>query len=224
MPYYVYIDGVQLPVTPSKLELKINNNNKTATLINDGEINILKTPGLSDVSFEILLPAVKYPFAKYPNGIFKEPKYYLEKIEALKVNKKPFQYIVTRTKPNGALMFDTNLKVSLEDYAITDDYKDGFDTTVSIKLKQYRDYSTKTIKITPPVSSSSSASATASSARTSSNSAAKTYTVKKGDCLWNIAKKYLGNGSRYTEIYNLNRDKIRNPSLIYPGQVLTLPS
>ena len=51
-----------------------------------------------------------------------------------------------------------------------------------------------------------------------------TYTVKSGDCLWNIAKKYLGDGSRYTEIYNLNKDKIKNPNLIYPNQVLTLPS
>ena len=48
-------------------------------------------------------------------------------------------------------------------------------------------------------------------------------TVRKGDCLWNIAKAKLGSGARYTEIYNLNRNKIRNPNLIYPGQVLLLP-
>lgn len=53
---------------------------------------------------------------------------------------------------------------------------------------------------------------------------AATYTVKSGDCLWNIAKKQLGNGADYTKIYNLNKDKIKNPNLIYPGQVLTLPS
>lgn len=47
--------------------------------------------------------------------------------------------------------------------------------------------------------------------------------MKKGDCLWNIAKLFLGDGSRWREIYNLNTDKIVNPNLIYPGQVLTLP-
>ena len=54
-------------------------------------------------------------------------------------------------------------------------------------------------------------------------SKATTYTVKKGDCLWNIAKKYLGNGAKYNLIYNANKDKIKNPNLIYVGQVLTIP-
>lgn len=48
------------------------------------------------------------------------------------------------------------------------------------------------------------------------------YTVVKGDCLWNIAKKFLGKGSRYMEIANLNN--IKNPSLINVGQVLTIPA
>ena len=52
----------------------------------------------------------------------------------------------------------------------------------------------------------------------------KTYTVKKGDCLWNIAKKFYGKGSDYTKIYNANKGTIgKNPNLIYPGQVFTIP-
>ena len=54
--------------------------------------------------------------------------------------------------------------------------------------------------------------------------AAKTYTVKKGDCLWNIAKAFYGKGSDYTKIYNANKGTIgSNPNLIYPGQVFTIP-
>ena len=49
------------------------------------------------------------------------------------------------------------------------------------------------------------------------------YTVKSGDCLWTIAKKYYGNGAQYMKIYNANKDKISNPNLIYVGQVLTIP-
>ncbi|MBR4878202.1 MAG: LysM peptidoglycan-binding domain-containing protein [Clostridia bacterium] len=53
---------------------------------------------------------------------------------------------------------------------------------------------------------------------------AETYTVKSGDCLWNIAKKLLGNGFRWKEIYELNKDIIKNPDLIYVGQVFKIPA
>ncbi len=51
------------------------------------------------------------------------------------------------------------------------------------------------------------------------------YTVVKGDCLWNIAKKkdFYGNGFAWPNIYKANRDKIKNPDLIYPKQVFTIP-
>ena len=47
------------------------------------------------------------------------------------------------------------------------------------------------------------------------------YTVKQGDCLWDIARINLGNGSRYTEIAELNG--ISNPNIISVGQTLLLP-
>jgi protein tyrosine/serine phosphatase len=51
----------------------------------------------------------------------------------------------------------------------------------------------------------------------------KYYIVISGDCLWNIAKTHLGNGARYMEIYNLNKDVIKNPNMIFVGQKLILP-
>lgn len=51
----------------------------------------------------------------------------------------------------------------------------------------------------------------------------RTYTVKKGDCLWNIAKQFYGNGAAYTKIYDANTNQIANPNLIYPGQVFVIP-
>ena len=51
----------------------------------------------------------------------------------------------------------------------------------------------------------------------------KYHTVKKGDCLWNIAKKYYGDGRLYTKIYQANKDKIKDPHWIYPKQVLLIP-
>lgn len=50
-----------------------------------------------------------------------------------------------------------------------------------------------------------------------------TYTVRSGDNLWSIAEKQLGSGSRWKEIYNLNKDIISNPDIIQPGWNLKIP-
>ena len=196
MAYYFYLGNVLLPIPPSKLELKISNNNKTYDLINYSQINVLKNPGLSSLEFEVVLPNTKYPFAMYKNN-FQNAKYYLGVLENLKVNRSAFQFIVVRKFPNGKDIFNTNIKVALEEYTITD-------TT------EYRPPA-----VTRTVTTNNTAVAKPSG---------QNYTVKRGDCLWNIAKRFYGNGAKYTTIYNANRSKIRNPNLIYPGQVLWIPS
>lgn len=51
-----------------------------------------------------------------------------------------------------------------------------------------------------------------------------TYTVKSGDSLSKIAKHVYGDADKWHAIYEANKDKIKNPDLIHPGEVLTLPS
>jgi hypothetical protein len=48
--------------------------------------------------------------------------------------------------------------------------------------------------------------------------------VSRGDNLWRISQRIYGQGTRYTVIYGANQDQIRNPDLIYPGQVFVLPN
>ncbi|TYC63385.1 LysM peptidoglycan-binding domain-containing protein [Rhodobacterales bacterium] len=47
--------------------------------------------------------------------------------------------------------------------------------------------------------------------------------IRKGDNLWRISRRLYGDGVRYTTIYQANQDQIRNPDLIYPGQVFLTP-
>ena len=49
-------------------------------------------------------------------------------------------------------------------------------------------------------------------------------TVQPGFTLWGIAKAQLGDGVMYVQVFEANKDKIRDPDLIYPGQVFTLPA
>jgi LysM repeat protein len=52
----------------------------------------------------------------------------------------------------------------------------------------------------------------------------KTYTVKSGDTLSEIAKRELGSANKYMDIYNANRDQLNDPNKIQPGQVLKIPA
>lgn len=221
MSYACYLDGVEFPV-PSKLTVKVKNKNKTLVLLNEGEINFLRTPGLTEI-------VVPFDFPMLTGS--RSPDYYLGVLEKLKTEKRHTQFILVRRSPNGRALFDTNIQVSCEDYNVTEDGKNGLDVSVDVSLKQWRDYGTKTVTVQEspaPAQDTSTPSqpqtvAVEKERDTSTAPQAKTYTVKKGDTLWAIAKKYYGAGAQYSKIYEANTDKISNPNLIYVGQVLTIP-
>lgn len=138
MAYRCYLGGVLMPETPSQLKLSIKGKNTTVMLLNEGEINILKKPGLTEISLPLCFPMLTGEHA---------PTYYLNLLEELKAKQEPTQFILTRDAPDGKLLFDTNITVSLEDYEVQENAENGLDINVSVKLKQYREYSTKTVKI-----------------------------------------------------------------------------
>lgn len=229
--YDFYLDKCLLPIAPQKLQIKINNANKTLTLMNQGQVNILKTAELTDIEFECEIPQVNYPFATYKSG-FKGACYFLDHFENLKTGKRPFQFIVSRTLPNGKVLFSTDIKVSMESYTMIEQAKNGFDLTVKIALKEWRDYGTKYVTLKTGKSDAKTNAKpviTVQQTRAADTSPApktsQTYTVAKGDCLWIIAKRFYGSGAKYTKIYEANKATIGdNPNLIYAGQVLTIPA
>lgn len=52
---------------------------------------------------------------------------------------------------------------------------------------------------------------------------ARTYTVRGGDSLWKISEEMYGDGNQWNRIYEANRDRIKDPDMIQPGWVLTIP-
>lgn len=223
MAYQVYLGGMLFPVTPSKLTLKISGKNKTLDLINGQEVNVLNPAGLSEFDFEALLPGVNYPFAEYEDG-FEPPEYYLEALEQIKLNQKPVRFIVIRESPSGDSFFDTNMAVSLEDYTVTEDAKEGLDVVVSVSLKQYVSFGVQRVTVQTETETPQDAAVIVEGKRDDESAPEVTaYTVRDGDCLWNIARRYLGDGSRWPEIHELNRDKISNPNQIAAGLVLSMP-
>ena len=226
MAYQLYLGDVLFPVMPSKIKMKINGKNKTLDLINGQEINVLNPAGLTDIDFDLMLPGTRYPFAQYESG-FEPPDYYLDELERMKVSRKPVRFIMIRESPAGDSFFDTNMAVSLEEYSITEDAREGMDITVSIKLKQYVHYGVQRVSVqvkAAPEVTGTEAEITAEEERDASSAPdVSSYAVRERDCLWNIAKRYLGNGSRWQEIYDLNRDKLCVHDLLSAGMVLAMP-
>lgn len=216
--YMFYMDGILVPVPPSKLNTKFKNKNKVVNLINEGDFNILKEAGLTEISFDMMLPAFKYPFANYLGGVFLPIKYYLTVLEKLKKSKKPFNFIVVREGYIGTLGYDTCMKVSLENWQIKEDAKNGSDVIVTVNLKEYKE---KNNLITKIVSTTNGTSVVTSKVRDSvSKVIPKTYKVKEGDTLYMIAKRELGDGNKFSILKKLN--DITGINLIKPGQVIRL--
>lgn len=64
---------------------------------------------------------------------------------------------------------------------------------------------------------------TAGASSTAPADTLRTYTVKSGDSLSKIAKRYYGDANKWQRIYEANRDKITDPDLIHPGQEFIIP-
>ncbi len=233
-------DVLTFPITPSELTIEVGSNNKTVNLISEGEVNILKSPSLTEVKFDARFPMRQYPYARK----FTKFEVYWNKFKELKEKKKSFRFIVARTTPKGSRTWDTNLLMALEDLSIKESVDEGDDVIISFTLKQYKEYGVKTIKL--PVKNTNT-NTTQSKPTTTSTSkkprptekkktSSKTHTVKRGDTLWAISKKYYGKGSKYTVIYKANKTVIEkaakkhgkksssNGHWIYPGTKLTIPA
>ena len=222
--YYFFIDGALLPVTPSKVTIKVKNKNTTVDLADGSEYNILNMKGLTEISFDCLLPNKNYPFSLYESG-YLNAQYFLGLFERLKNEQKKFMFCIERGEYGRTVMF-----CSLEDYSVSESTSEGCDYVASLKLKEY--VFKKTVVVSE--SADGDTAAVVSQPQRETESADREYTIVRGDTLWGIAKRFLGDGSWWQEIYDENSDVIEaaakkygrasssNGWWIYPDTVLKI--
>lgn len=215
---YLKQEGTQilLPVTPSQIETTTGNRNKTVYILNFGEMNLPKKPALQEIRFTLLLPRRQYPFVQTEDG-FHEPEYYLNFFRECKAAAKPVQMILFRRLADGTQLFCGNTEVLPETYTVTEKGGEQGDFWVDMVWKEYR--AAKSIRYSVQQTEGGTVLLAQGQTR-ETKTPQTTYTVQKGDCLWRIAKKALGDGTKYREIAAKNG--IADPNKIYPGQVLQL--
>lgn len=216
MEYEVYIDDMRLPIPPRKIPVKYPGQNKAVTLISGEEVNLIRPPGLAEISIDAIIPQMGYPAAAW-DGSADGAEGLISRLRELKESGDVFEFIVIRGS------FDTNMDMTLEDLKVSDDVNEGLDIAVSITMKEARGYGTKVMDFAMAPGQTAPVAEEPEPERKAAPPQAGSYTVQQGDCLWNIAKKMLGDGSRYVEIYRLNKDKVSDPNKIRAGQVLALP-
>lgn len=214
-------NGKQLtiPINPEEITIDRNADNDDIDIIGLGKATRKGEPSLRKLKISSFFPSENSYFY---TGV--KPKTCTEFIEEIwkteNINNNVAK-IVTIGLPK-----DVNMYFVIENFSYSHKAGEEQDIYYELAIKEYKPYGVKTVD----VQLSGLASARAVSPVIISQDAPspeienKTYTVQKGDCLWNITKACTGNGTDWQALYELNKEIIgNNPNLIKPGQVLTLP-
>lgn len=188
------------PITPSNFNVSYGITFETINIHDVGEVALAGNKALSEIKIDCMLPANKYSF-NHPNTDL-NPYNYIKKFEEWCKNKVLLRFVISKTNVNK------QVKIKEISYGEQDGTNDVY-ATITLQeyhvLKQYQNNPTK------------------NNSRTDEKVVkATTYTVKKGDTLYAICKKYYGNPQLYNKLASYNN--IKNPNLIYIGKILNIPS
>lgn len=195
--------ALTLPVTPKSYPMAAGRTAERLDMAQTGQITLPGLKQLFSERLDFMLPARTYPFMT--SGAAANPQYYIELLTAWSGNGDVCRYIVTGTEINSPVLLgpleygeedgtnDVYCKLPLHEYRFLDE----------VRVERYTQNGGRP-------SDASGLPQTAGS-----------YTVVSGDSLWAICQKFYGDGSLAYKLATVNG--IRNPDLIWPGQVLTLP-
>lgn len=219
MSYSVYIKyrgkNYKLPVNPEEIKKTQKLNVEKYQVLGSGQVSVPSYQALHEYSFECELPHQEMHYME-PGGRA-DPDWYLSMLTNAQKRKEPVRLIYS----NG-MTDDESTEVLVESCTVAEKSGEEGDKYLSLSFLQYREPQKKyraVVKGTEAVAQPQAPQPANPAVETG-----KTYTVVSGDTLWKIAKQFYGNGAQYTKIFSANSGKIKNPNLIYPGQVFTIPT
>ena len=210
-------EGFQLPINPGSIEMGDGSNSTTYDIVGLGEINVIKNPKLTTFSFSSFFPAQPYPFISA--SVVLEPGEYVRMINEWKATKRPVRFVFA-----GA-SFDINEAVSIEDFSWKEVAGSGGDIEFTLKLKKYVFYSAQRVNVTTRQNNASATQVIekGSKPRQNDRQPPKTHILTPGENLWSVAKKDLGDDSKWRDIQKLNGISDAQLKSLPVGMVLQLP-
>jgi nucleoid-associated protein YgaU len=208
-------ERLQLPVNPEKLSFRSSHGYEDVQISQLGEYTVIGGSRLKEFSFSSFFPRDYGHYCEYTD--IPDPWESVQLIEKWMDSRRPMRLTITGTPVNEA--------VTVRDFNYYEKGGSPGDLYFDISFKQYVFVEIRQVSQVSANETQVMAASTEESARPNESTPPTSYTVQSGDSLWKIAQKTLDDGSRWQEIYDLNKDTIgANPNLIYEGQTLVLPS
>ncbi|QGZ37062.1 LysM peptidoglycan-binding domain-containing protein [Stappia indica] len=128
-----------------------------------------------------------------------------------------------KTDAKGRWLLETQGEVKPGEVSVRADQVTTGDGAVTARAEVTFEKSAEEAVILRPVALSGEAGAGSGASGDAGTRQIPSVIIRTGDNLWTISQRRYGEGVRYTTIYQANKDQIRNPDLIYPGQVFMIP-
>lgn len=199
---------LRLPVLPDQIEISTGLTNNTFDVVSIGEIGIIGNRKLNTVKIASFFPGYYASYCQYQD--IPVPYEAVAKIEKWRDSKKPIRLAISGTPVKA------NMPCMIEEFSYREKGGQPGDVYYDLSLKEYRFIKTRVIE-------QKGSGLAVSSNRPDSRQLPGSYIVKKGDCLYTIAKRFYNDGAKWKQLYKKNESKIgRDPDLIKPGQELIL--
>lgn len=125
--------------------------------------------------------------------------------------------------PEGRFLVQSQKPLAVGDYIIRADLLDSSSRVIATARVPFRREAGKNVSAVASGTGDQNSNEGEAASATPLQKVEGSVIIRKGDNLWTISKRTYGQGTRYTTIYLANRDQIRNPDLILPGQVFVMP-
>lgn len=207
---------ILLPVTPEGYEISYGMEIETVRATNVGDVNVFGRRKPQEIKIEGFFTVQAYDF-KNSSGGGVAPTHVMAYVNLIRnwITLKCIVRLIIAEQTGARI----NERFYIESLTITEKKEDNGDIPFSLQLRQYTPLQEEQSNGKKATSNSKRADVPQKKPHTP-----KTYTVKKGDCLYNIARQFYGNPNEWKKIYNANKGVIgKNPNLIYPGQTYTIP-